>query len=243
MNAVDSFSDASAGPGLNATILYYRPAQRAGILQSLVALGMFVNEIDCGAQGSAWPSRKAEADIAIAFVEDTDAHRDVVRLVAQQFSATLAVLPECAMKSPVEGFSCDEAVRESGNTFDHIQECVGRIGQLARSRIQGRRPISESQVSVFGGLHFRASQRWLERGTQVVSLSPTEHGVLRALVSANGHVVPKETLLRELSRSEELASDGYLKTVVLRIRRKVDRLGGDSSLLSSIRGFGYLLKA
>ncbi|MGE0600095.1 MAG: winged helix-turn-helix domain-containing protein [Dehalococcoidia bacterium] len=213
------------------------------MLQSLVALGMFVNEIDCGANGSAWPSPKAHGDVAIAFVEDSPAHREAVRMVAQQFLATLVVLPECPSCARVRDFHCDEVVRESRGDAFAIQESVGRVGQLARSRTSGKLAMPETDVSIFGVLRFRPSQRWLERGSQVVTLSPTEHGVLRALVSANGGVVPKEALLRELSGSEIPASDGYLKTVILRIRRKADRLGGDASRLSSIRGFGYLLKA
>jgi hypothetical protein len=223
-------------------VLYYRPAPRSSVIQSLVTLGMFVTEVDCGREHSAWPSRYASADVAIAFVDDTPSHRAVMTVVSQQFGATLAVLPPCPLNTSLSGYPADEAVRERAEEFGHIERGILRVGQLARSRNQGLAHASDADVPVFGGLSFRSNQRWLGRWTEVVSLSPVEHGILRALVSANGSVVSKELLLQELSGNEVPASDGYLKTVVLRIRRKAERLGGDASLLSSIRGFGYLLK-
>jgi len=233
----------SNSPGLKVTVLYYRPTDRVDVLRSLVALGMFVHEIDCGSEGTAWASRNADSDAAVAFVDDSDAHRAVMRVVAQQFRAALAVLPECLANPSIAEIAGDEAVRERAGEFKLIEESVMRIGQLARRRSQGRSDDQMVHAPVFGVVSFRSSHRWLERDGEVVALSPIEHGILRALVSANGRVVPKDMLLRELSRTNELARDGYLKAVVLRIRRKAERLGGDSSLLCSIRGLGYLLKA
>jgi DNA-binding response OmpR family regulator len=83
----------------------------------------------------------------------------------------------------------------------------------------------------------------LRLGTRTVPLSRVEFQVLSTLVSSIGEPVDYARLSESLlPGSSDQGVAGYLKTVILRIRRKAASLGADASLLAAVRGCGYVLR-
>jgi hypothetical protein len=223
-------------------VLYCRPVAREKVLKTLVSLGAFTREVDLSAGGTA-PLRQPKADFGVVFAAADPRENEAARAVVHQVRALLAVLPPDADESCVRPLEPDEVARETSRCPLN-REAVLRVAHVARRRAEGRSPeASRPQSIIFGGVSFSPTQPILQRGNRVAGLSPTEFGVLRALVSAKGSIVSKSVLQFELTGGADRASDGYLKTVVLRIRRKVEGVGGDASLLAAIRGSGYVLRA
>lgn len=77
----------------------------------------------------------------------------------------------------------------------------------------------------------------------MLSLTRAESELLAELARALGRPVPTTELERRLLGNEARPDPhgGYVKTVVLRIRRKVELLGADPLLLRNVRGYGYML--
>jgi hypothetical protein len=234
---------AGVNPGLSALVLYFRPVAREGVLRTLVSLGVFAREVDHSAGCASLPPRPGRADFAVAFVTGDDQEAEVIASYSELVNSLLVVLPASHVSVLSAAWEFDELSHASS---EHCldRDAVLRVAQVARRRADGRVAAAQrTPAIIFGGLMFRPGQPWLQSGAEIAGLSPTEFGVLRALVSARGSIVSKSALQLELTGGGEAASDGYLKTVVLRIRRKVERLGGDASLLAAIRGSGYVLKA
>lgn len=232
---------ATETPGLVAAALYLRPARRGRVIAALVELGVFVREFP-GQDGRAPAQLSADADVLVVFADDDPAHRALLRDAVEAGPVVIAVLPE-GVDSAAFGLAGAFAVVTDGTASAQVYRTLADAGQVARARraADGPRPWSTS-TTVFGGLEFRPDEPWLARNGSLAGLSPTEHGVLRALVTARGAVVPKATLQKHLTNSAAVPSDGYLKTVVLRLRRKAEVLGGDPGRLCAVRGAGYVLR-
>jgi len=69
--------------------------------------------------------------------------------------------------------------------------------------------------------------------------------VLVELARARGLPVRTADLERRVASLSPRSqiNKGYVKTIVLRIRRKVALVGGDPSLLRNVRSIGYMLVA
>lgn len=72
-----------------------------------------------------------------------------------------------------------------------------------------------------------------------IALSPLEFGVLACLHEHEGRVVRRETLLRDVWRSEWDGDGNALESVVSALRRK---LGPRAKALETVRGVGYRLR-
>lgn len=86
-------------------------------------------------------------------------------------------------------------------------------------------------------LHFLISQRVLLRGDRQIPLSPKEAALLDLLVRNRGRVVNREFIADRIwAASGELMSEAALKSLILKLRRKI---GGDH--IRCQYGSGYLL--
>lgn len=237
-----SFSTtACASPGLSALVLYARPAERSGIIGCLVNQGLFVAEHDLATQSVHDLPPGNSGHIVVVCLADHAAHREFARRVVETGPVMIAIVPVgCSTEWLLE---LGVWVVEGDQDSEALRVAVRNAGQVARGRAMEVFAPAAQWRRVFGSLVFRTNQPWLKSGREIAALSSTEHGVLSALVHASGEMVTKLELRRQLGSSDSPASDAYLKTIVLRIRRKVERLGGDPRELVSVRGVGYLLRS
>lgn len=222
-------------PGLVADAVYLRPAQRAEAVIGMIELGMFVREFPTHVGAP----RDAAAELAVVFAGDDEGHLRTVQRIVQAGRVVLAVLPDAGAS---EGFTNAGALRVlvDGDGPCTLRSALAEAGQVVRQRRAQNH--ASNRVSVFGGLQFGPGEPLLTSATSLAGLSPIEHEVLRVLAATRGSLVTKERLRQHLSSSSEPATDGYLKTVILRIRRKVATLGGDPTHLATVRGAGYMLR-
>ncbi len=231
-----------ATPGLSALVVYARPAERVRIVACLIGHGLFVSEHDAGGTGIAAAPAALTAHVVVACLADEQATRQglVEELVATG-SFVIAIVPPGSATGWLDALGVGTVVAGDDDTAA-IERALKAAGPAVRARMAESLADGMDWRRIFGHLVFRINQPWLRAGAEITALSSTEHGVLNALVAAQGSMVSKLELRRHLGTEDLPASDAYLKTVVLRIRRKVERLGGDSACLVSVRGIGYLLR-
>lgn len=111
-------------------------------------------------------------------------------------------------------------------------ELVARIGAVLRRRRRGRWQI--------GRLSVDPDHREARIGDRVVELTPREFDLLRVLMQAEGAVVSKPELLRQVWRIHHDPGTNVVEVHVARLRRKLGEEGG--AAITTVRGMGYALR-
>lgn len=127
---------------------------------------------------------------------------------------------------------------------DYVVKPFSMVELLARTRAAVRRSArggkSESVVT-YGRLSIDFANRsvFLD-GTRVV-LSPKEYRLLQVLARHAGNVVTHNILLKEVWGIRNLHNGHYLRMLVRRLRRKIERNPKQPRILVSELGVGYRL--
>ncbi len=111
---------------------------------------------------------------------------------------------------------------------------------LALSRRSGR--TSDVVTLRVGDLALNRMTRTLLRGGEAIDLLPIEFKLLEHLALNGGRVVTRTMLLEKVWGFHFDPRTNIVETHISRLRRKIDR-PGDPSLISHVRGAGYVLAA
>jgi hypothetical protein len=174
------------------------------------------------------------ADIGVLVARPATNHRDVARELIEQVGPSLIVC--------VPGVDPGEYM-ELGAMTALTDDELGDVARLAvvaqRARLMRTSPRAPATASCSAtwSCGFRGA---LRRGRVSVPLSRSGREVVRALAANLGRPVSQAELERHACPGVP-AHPGFLKAVVLRVRRKVEEIGGDPLLLRTVRGFGYIL--
>jgi len=117
------------------------------------------------------------------------------------------------------------------------QELLARLRALLR-----RRPPRGSASLVVGDLSLNPDTHEVIRGERVVDLTQREFELLEYLLRNERIVVPRQRLLEEVWGYDPFATTNTIEVFVSNLRRKLEA-GGESRLLHTIRGAGYVLRA
>lgn len=106
---------------------------------------------------------------------------------------------------------------------------TARVNALFR-RIEGDKATS------YGGIEIDASARQVSINSLVLDLSPKEYELLVYLVENKGKALSRQQILNQVWNYDYF---GDLRTVDTHINRLRTKLGDQSSLVQTIRGYGY----
>ena len=230
----------SPRPGLGALIVYLRPAPRARLLRLLAELGVFVIEHQ-GAAGALQTAFGTRTDFVIVVGEDDPEHRRVAKeLLAALSSVLVVLLPAETSGRRLPAVGAAVCIHD-----DMADDEFGRLIGPALRQARALRNLGElaAEFIVYRDIVLRLMPPELARRGQTIPLTQVETEVLVGLVRARGMPVPTTELERRvavLSRRTRVTR-GYVKTIVLRIRRKLALMGGDPSVLRNVRSIGYML--
>ncbi len=119
-----------------------------------------------------------------------------------------------------------------------IDELLARLRALAR-RIT---PASDAAPSVrFGDVEVDLAATQVLRAGTPVHLTPTEWRMLEFLARHPGMLVTRQTLLREIWGSEQVADTGYLRLYMSQLRKKLEADPAAPRHLLTESGMGYRL--
>ncbi len=127
---------------------------------------------------------------------------------------------------------------------DYVTKPFSTVELTARARAQVRRsqmapvPGGEGPL-VIGSLTIDTGRRRVVRDDVDVHLTPTEWGLLRALISRADRPVTHERLFREVWGGAEGDAQQYLRVYVAHLRRKLERDSYHPLLIVTEPGVGY----
>jgi two-component system, OmpR family, response regulator len=116
-------------------------------------------------------------------------------------------------------------------------ELAARIAAVCR-RVSDR----PSPILSVGDLTLDLTNRRVHHGDREIDLTPTEFSLLEMLLRHAGQVVTRKMLCEHLWEADWEGTTNVIEVHVNRLRKKIDREGEDS-LIQTVRGRGYALRA
>jgi DNA-binding response OmpR family regulator len=136
----------------------------------------------------------------------------------------------------------DEAEGLDSGADDYLVKPFAYPVLLARLRALTRRGLGQRPaVLTAAGLRFDPAGRTVTQDGLALDLTSRELTVLEYLLRRPGQVVSKTELLDHCWDSAYAGGPSVVEVTVHRLRRKLDRPGGDS-VIQTLRGEGYLIR-
>jgi len=110
---------------------------------------------------------------------------------------------------------------------------------IARVKIQFRGQAKPARVLKAGRLEMDRTSLQVRVGGLPVSLTATEFRLLEFLMSRPGVVFSRDQLLDSVWGHDRAVTDRTVDVYVLRLRQKIDADPSSTSMIRSVRGFGY----
>ncbi len=127
------------------------------------------------------------------------------------------------------------------------RELLARIKAVLRRLETPSQPeeVAEFRTAIFAGLEFDLTKRGLRHIAEdrTITLTSTEFSLLKMLTLKAGQIISRDRLMAELYGHSVAITDRAVDAHVSRLRRKIDGGAGQTSLIQSIRGEGYVLAA
>ncbi|OAB48025.1 response regulator transcription factor [Paenibacillus antarcticus] len=122
-----------------------------------------------------------------------------------------------------------------------IEELLARVRAALRLRsLQMEQVIPEQWLSV-GNLKLNESTREVFRGDDTIDLTPREFDLLVYLLKNQRQVLGREQILSAVWGYDYFGDTNVIDVYIRYVRKKIDRTG-DSDLIHTVRGVGYVLK-
>jgi DNA-binding response OmpR family regulator len=171
-------------------------------------------------------------DLALPKLDGVEVCR---RLRADGDVPILVLTARDAVEARVEGL-------DSG-ADDYLVKPFEREELLARLRaLLRRRPPRGSAYLVVGDLRLNPGSHDVYRGDRRVELTAREFELLEYLMRNERLVVSRQALLDEVWGYHPYAETNTVDVFISNLRRKLEQ-GGESRLLHTVRGAGYVLRA
>jgi two-component system KDP operon response regulator KdpE len=125
---------------------------------------------------------------------------------------------------------------------DYVTKPFGMEELLARARAAVRRVQPEGPspvVTRYGDLEIDLARRLVTRGGEQIHLTPTEYGLLEALVTNPGKLLTHQWLLRKVWGQGYGTETTYLRTYVRALRKKLGDDAQAPAMIVTEPGVGY----
>ena len=120
-----------------------------------------------------------------------------------------------------------------------LEELLARLRALLRRT--GPEEASENALMTFGDLSLDPATREVHRGNRPISLTRTEFALLEMLIANPRRVLTRSRILEEVWGFDFPTSGNALEVYVGYLRRKTEA-EGESRLIHTVRGVGYVLR-
>ncbi|MCL1798922.1 MAG: response regulator transcription factor [Eggerthellaceae bacterium] len=122
-----------------------------------------------------------------------------------------------------------------------VRELIARVRALLR-RGFGKDPQGSSSAITASGITLDEDAHVATGASGDIDLTPREFELLASLMRNAGKVVSREDLLRDAWGWEYLTETKTVDTHIKRLRDKIEAAGYHSTLVETVRGYGYRFK-
>ena len=135
----------------------------------------------------------------------------------------------------------DKVAALDAGADDYVTKPFAMEELLARARatLRRRAPEASPPVLTFGDLEVDLARSLVTRGGEALHLTPTEYGLLEALVTNPGKLLTHQWLLRKVWGQGYGTETTYLRTYVRALRKKLGDDAAAPALILTEPGVGY----
>ncbi|HHU67322.1 response regulator transcription factor, partial [Corynebacterium sp.] len=112
---------------------------------------------------------------------------------------------------------------------------------LRRAHVDSTAEPEAEKELIFEDLRMNTETREVSRGDRAISLTRTEFSLLNLLMRNPRRVLPRSTILEEVWGYDFPTSGNALEVYIGYLRRKTEA-EGESRLIHTVRGVGYVLR-
>jgi two-component system OmpR family response regulator len=213
---------------------------RVLIVEDDIEAQSYVTQVEASATGAEGLLRARQGGYDLFIVDRMVPELDGLSLVKAIRSAGIAtpVLMLTAM-----GAVADRVDGLEAGADDYLVKPFSFAELSARVNALARRPPLQAETKlVVGDLVLDRLQRLVRRGETQVDLQTREFQLLELMMLNAGRVVTRTMMLESVWNFRFDPGTNIVETHMSRIRSKIDR-GGDSPLIHTIRGEGYVIRA
>jgi two-component system response regulator MprA len=136
----------------------------------------------------------------------------------------------------------DRVVALDSGADDYLVKPFDLAELLARVRALLRRAAHDAETPLrYADLVLDPATRETRRGDRVIALRPREFDLLAYLLRHPRQVLPRERILEEVWGTDFDGTDSVLDVYIRYLRAKTEA-GGESRLIQTVRGVGYVLR-
>jgi two-component system KDP operon response regulator KdpE len=211
------------------------PQIRRALRTSLEAHGYEAETVGTGAEGVVRVADRAPDLVLLDLgLPDLDGTEVIARIRA--FSEVPIIVLS------VRESQRDKVAALDAGADDYVTKPFGMEELLARARAALRRRSADEPtppVLRFGELEVDLAKHLVTRAGRVVHLTPTEYGLLEAMVTNAGKLLTHQWLLRRVWGQGYGTETTYLRTYVRTLRKKLDDDAAAPELIMTEPGVGY----
>jgi DNA-binding response OmpR family regulator len=120
----------------------------------------------------------------------------------------------------------------------HLDELYVRINALCRRKAT---PQAQHKNIIIGDLKIDVDEKTVQRGSEMINLTPKEYKLLHILAEANGRVISKQTIAEKLWDYHIETNQNTIEVYINFLRNKIDK-NASTKLIHTKVGFGYFIK-
>ncbi len=120
----------------------------------------------------------------------------------------------------------------------YIRELILRVNSLIKRSEMAKSPEPETNLLAVSDIVVNLAYKKVERQGVEIPLTPREFQILVLLLQANGELVSKQDLIKEIWGSVFSANTNTIEVYINFLRNKVDKPFGKESIKTKV-GFGY----
>ena len=121
-----------------------------------------------------------------------------------------------------------------------FEELLARVRALLRRSAQTH-PTANAQILSFDDLAIDQSARTVRRNDRDIDLSVREYDLLTLFLHHPNQVLPRATIMSRVWGDDFFGDSNVLEVTVGNLRRQLES-GGESRLIQTVRGTGYVLR-
>ncbi|QUW20997.1 response regulator transcription factor [Sporosarcina sp. Marseille-Q4063] len=123
-----------------------------------------------------------------------------------------------------------------------IEELLARIRTALRfSQPSQSQPVEDEYLHEFAGLSMHEQTREVKRNDRLIELTPREYDLLLHLLKHPNQVLSREQLLNAVWGYDYFGDTNVVDVYIRYVRKKIET-EGESTLIQTVRGVGYVLK-